>query len=311
MTQSWDTEKSDVLATYARARCKRGIGLVRLKQDCPEEYDAFLRVALFFATDAGRAVCRSHGAILAALTTFLAGEGSWVMATTTALFDALEREGLVMQKEGTYLVSLPSGFPPTLSEALTFLENEASQTRLRTQQIRAMLQEKNRRVNTKKQIPVDAVFDEAMMREALKEAQVAYEEGEVPVGAVLTCGKTLIARDHNRVIATHDATAHAEMRVLKASLDTFNSERLPSETTLYVTLEPCPMCAGALLLARVSRVVWGASDRHAGAMGSRLMLQDATLLNWKARTTSGVLKGECEALLGEFFSRVREKKEDH
>ena len=311
MTQSWDTEKSDVLATYARARCKRGIGLVRLKQDCPEEYDAFLRVALFFATDAGRAVCRSHGAILAALTTFLAGEGSWVMATTTALFDALEREGLVMQKEGTYLVSLPSGFPPTLSEALTFLENEASQTRLRTQQIRAMLQEKNRRVNTKKQIPVDAVFDEAMMREALKEAQVAYEEGEVPVGAVLTCGKTLIARDHNRVIATHDATAHAEMRVLKASLDTFNSERLPSETTLYVTLEPCPMCAGALLLARVSRVVWGASDRQAGAMGSRLMLQDATLLNWKARTTSGVLKGECEALLGEFFSRVREKKEDY
>lgn len=311
MTESGDTEKRDVLATYARARCKRGIGLVRLKQDCPEEYDAFLRVALFFATDAGRAVCRSHEAIFAALTTFLAGEGSWVMATTTALFDALEREGLVMQKEGTYHVSLPPGFPPTLSEALTFLENEASQTRLRTQQIRAMLQEKNRRVNTKKQIPVDAAFDEAMMREALKEAHLAYEEGEVPVGAVLTQGKTLIARDHNRVIATHDATAHAEMRVLKTSLDTFNSERLPPETTLYVTLEPCPMCAGALLLARVSRVVWGASDRQAGAMGSRLLLQDAALLNWKARTTSGVLKGECEALLGEFFSRVREKKEDH
>ena len=311
MTESGDTEKSDVLATYARARCKRGIGLVRLKQDCPEEYDAFLRVALFFATDAGRAVCRSHEAIFAALTTFLAGEGSWVMETTTALFDALEREGLVMQKEGTYHVSLPPGFPPTLSEALTFLENEASQTRLRTQQIRAMLQEKNRRVNTKKQIPVDAAFDEAMMREALKEAHLAYEEGEVPVGAVLTQGKTLIARDHNRVIATHDATAHAEMRVLKTSLDTFNSERLSPETTLYVTLEPCPMCAGALLLARVSRVVWGASDRQAGAMGSRLLLQDAALLNWKARTTSGVLKGECEALLGEFFSRVREKKEDH
>ena len=311
MTESGDTEKSDVLATYARARCKRGIGLVRLKQDCPEEYDAFLRVALFFATDAGRAVCRSHEAIFAALTTFLAGVGSWVMETTTALFDALEREGLVMQKEGTYHVSLPPGFPPTLSEALTFLENEASQTRLRTQQIRAMLQEKNRRVNTKKQIPVDAAFDEAMMREALKEAHLAYEEGEVPVGAVLTQGKTLIARDHNRVIATHDATAHAEMRVLKTSLDTFNSERLSPETTLYVTLEPCPMCAGALLLARVSRVVWGASDRQAGAMGSRLLLQDAALLNWKARTTSGVLKGECEALLGEFFSRVREKKEDH
>ena len=308
MTESWDTEKSDVLATYARARCKRGIGLVRLKQDCPEEYDAFLRVALFFATDAGRAVCRSHGAIFAALTTFLAGEGSWVMATTTALFDALEREGLVRQKEGTYHVSLPSGFPPTLSEALTFLENEAGQTRLRTQQIRAMLQEKNRRVNTKKQIPVDAVFDEAMMREALKEAHLAYEEGEVPVGAVLTRGKILIARDHNRVAAMRDATAHAEMRVLKAALDGLNSERLPPETTLYVTLEPCPMCAGALLLSRVRRVVWGASDSLAGAMGSRLTLQEVASLNWKADTAGGVLQSECEALLERFFSRLRQKR---
>lgn len=311
MTESGDTEKSDVLATYARARCKRGIGLVRLKQDCPEEYDAFLRVALFFATDAGRAVCRSRGAIFAALTTFLRGEGSWVKAEAPELLEALEHEGYVTQNKGSYHVTARLGLTLTLSEVLAFLENEANRMQRQKQQIRAMLQEKNRRINAKPIEPADEAFDEAMMREALKEAQVAYEEGEVPVGAVLTCGKTLIARDHNRVIATHDATAHAEMRVLKTSLDTFNSERLPSETTLYVTLEPCPMCAGALLLARVSRVVWGASDRQAGAMGSRLMLQDAALLNWKARTTSGVLKGECEALLGEFFSRVREKKEDH
>lgn len=311
MTESGDTEKSDVLATYARARCKRGIGLVRLKQDCPEEYDAFLRVALFFATDAGRAVCRLRGAIFAALTTFLRGEGSWVKAEAPELLEALEHEGYVTQNKGSYHVTARLGLTLTLSEVLAFLENEANRMQRQKQQIRAMLQEKNRRINAKPIEPADEAFDEAMMREALKEAQVAYEEGEVPVGAVLTCGKTLIARDHNRVIATHDATAHAEMRVLKTSLDTFNSERLPSETTLYVTLEPCPMCAGALLLARVSRVVWGASDRQAGAMGSRLMLQDAALLNWKARTTSGVLKGECEALLGEFFSRVREKKEDH
>lgn len=311
MTESGDTEKSDVLATYARARCKRGIGLVRLKQDCPEEYDAFLRVALFFATDAGRAVCRSHEAIFVALTTFLAGEGSWVKAEAPELLEALEHEGYGTQNKGSYHVTARLGLTLTLSEVLAFLENEANRMQRQKQQIRAMLQKKNRRINAKPIEPADEAFDEAMMREALKEAQVAYEEGEVPVGAVLTCGKTLIARDHNRVIATHDATAHAEMRVLKTSLDTFNSERLPSETTLYVTLEPCPMCAGALLLARVSRVVWGASDRQAGAMGSRLMLQDAALLNWKARTTSGVLKGECEALLGEFFSRVREKKEDH
>lgn len=311
MTESGDTEKSDVLATYARARCKRGIGLVRLKQDCPEEYDAFLRVALFFASDGAQAHSFSPDALCAFLTTFLRGEGSWVKAEAPELLEALEHEGHVTQNKGSYHVTARLGLTLTLSEVLAFLENEANRMQRQKQQIRAMLQEKNRRINAKPIEPADEAFDEAMMREALKEAQVAYEEGEVPVGAVLTCGKTLIARDHNRVIATHDATAHAEMRVLKTSLDIFNSERLLSETTLYVTLEPCPMCAGALLLARVSRVVWGASDRQAGAMGSRLMLQDAALLNWKARTTSGVLKGECEALLGEFFSRVREKKEDH
>lgn len=311
MTGAIDTDDKAVLATYARARRKCGIGLARLKENGPKEYDAFLRVALFFASDGAQAHSFSPDALCAFLTTFLRGEGSWVKAEAPELLEALEHEGYVTQSKGSYHVTARLGLTLTLSEVLAFLENEANRMQRQKQQIRAMLQEKNRRVNAKPIEPADEAFDEAMMREALKEAQVAYEEGEVPVGAVLTCGKTLIARDHNRVIATHDATAHAEMRVLKTSLDTFNSERLPSETTLYVTLEPCPMCSGALLLARVSRVVWGASDRQAGAMGSRLMLQDAALLNWKARTTSGVLKGECEALLGEFFSRVREKKEDH
>lgn len=311
MTGAIDTDDKAVLATYARARRKCGIGLARLKENGPKEYDAFLRVALFFASDGAQAHSFSPDALCAFLTTFLRGEGSWVKAEAPELLEALEHEGYVTQNKGSYHVTACLGLTLTLSEVLVFLEKEANRMRRQKQQIRATLQEKNRRVNAKPIEPADEAFDEAMMREALKEAQVAYEEGEVPVGAVLTCGKTLIARDHNRVIATHDATAHAEMRVLKTSLDTFNSERLPSETTLYVTLEPCPMCAGALLLARVSRVVWGASDRQAGAMGSRLMLQDAALLNWKAHTTSGVLKGECEALLGEFFSRVREKKEGH
>lgn len=311
MTGAIDTDDKAVLATYARARRKCGIGLARLKENGPKEYDAFLRVALFFASDGAQAHSFSPDALCAFLTTFLRGEGSWVKAEAPELLEALEHEGYVTQNKGSYHVTARLGLTLTLSEVLAFLENEANRMQRQKQQIRAMLQEKNRRINAKPIEPADEAFDEAMMREALKEAQVAYEEGEVPVGAVLTCGKTLIARDHNRVIATHDATAHAEMRVLKTSLDTFNSERLPSETTLYVTLEPCPMCAGALLLARVSRVVCGASDRQAGAMGSRLMLQDAALLNWKARTTSGVLKGECEALLSEFFSRVREKKEDY
>ena len=188
MTESGDTEKSDVLATSARARCKRGIGLARLKENGPKEYDAFLRVALFFASDGAQARSFSPDALCAFLTTFLRGEGSWVKPEAPELLEALEHEGYVTQNKGSYHVTARLGLTLTLSEVLAFLENEANRMQRQKQQIRAMLQEKNRRVNAKPIEPADDAFDEAMMREALKEAQVAYEEGEVPVGAVLTSG---------------------------------------------------------------------------------------------------------------------------
>ncbi len=140
-----------------------------------------------------------------------------------------------------------------------------------------------------------------------REAQVAYEEGEVPVGAVLTCGKTLIARDHNRVIATHDATAHAEMRVLKTSLDTFNSERLPSETTLYVTLEPCPMCAGAAVNARIENIYFGAYDKKNGACGSVADIPNSGF-TFAPNVIGGIMEDECSELLRQFFRRLRESR---
>ena len=148
------------------------------------------------------------------------------------------------------------------------------------------------------------------MKHAMTRAKAAAALGEVPIGAVIVKDGKIVSSGKNMREIKANALLHAEITAIDRACKRLGAWRL-CDCTLYVTLEPCPMCAGALLLARVSRVVWGASDRQAGAMGSRLMLQDAALLNWKARTTSGVLKGECEARLGEFFSRVREKKEDH
>ncbi len=147
--------------------------------------------------------------------------------------------------------------------------------------------------------------DAAWMREALAEARRAGAEGEVPVGAVLVGGGRVLARDHNRRERLHDPTAHAEMLVITAAAAALESWRLV-DTTLYVTLEPCSMCAGAIVLARVPRVVFGALDPKAGAGGSVLDLLRHPRLNHRAEVAGGVLGDECGALLVDFFAARRQ-----
>jgi len=146
--------------------------------------------------------------------------------------------------------------------------------------------------------------DAHFMREALREARRAAAEGEVPVGAVLVHGGDVIARDHNRRERLHDPTAHAEMLVITSAAAELASWRL-LDCTLYVTLEPCAMCAGAIVLGRVPRVVYGAPDPKAGAAGSVLDLVRHPRLNHRAEVTGGVLADECGALLVEFFASRR------
>lgn len=146
--------------------------------------------------------------------------------------------------------------------------------------------------------------DEKWMREALVLARMAEAAGEVPVGAVLVKDGNLVGSGWNQPIGAHDPTAHAEVLALRAAAKLAGNYRLTG-TTLYVTLEPCAMCAGALVHARVARLVYGAADPKAGAAGSVFNLAQADKLNHRLEVVGGVMAGECRDLLKDFFSRRR------
>ncbi len=140
----------------------------------------------------------------------------------------------------------------------------------------------------------------AFMGEALAEAELAFREGEVPIGAVLVRQGRVLARDHNRTEQERDPTAHAEVLALRRAGRLLGDWRLEG-TVLYVTVEPCPMCAGALVLARVPLVVYGARDPKWGAVGSLYNLLQERRLNHRAEVIEGVREQECAALLRRFF----------
>lgn len=146
--------------------------------------------------------------------------------------------------------------------------------------------------------------DTDFMLSALEQAAAATAAGEVPVGAVLVLNDAIIARGHNRPIGACDPTAHAEIEALRAGARQLGSYRL-NDTTLYVTLEPCMMCAAALLLARVRRVVFGAFDPVAGAAGSRTDVFRSYAVNHRIDVFGGVLETRCAELLRGFFERRR------
>ena len=148
--------------------------------------------------------------------------------------------------------------------------------------------------------------DEGFMRQALREAKRALQEEEVPVGAVVVREARIVARAHNRPLHLHDPSAHAEILALRRTARKLGNYRLP-DCTLYVTIEPCAMCAGAIVQARLRRVVFGASDAKAGASGSALTVLNHPKLNHQAEVSGGLLADECVALLREFFRRKRKK----
>jgi tRNA(adenine34) deaminase len=147
--------------------------------------------------------------------------------------------------------------------------------------------------------------DDFFMEQALAEAWAAAAAGEVPVGAILVEDGEVIARGHNLRETLSDPTAHAEVVVLRQAAEARGTWHLDN-TTLYVTLEPCPMCAGALVLARVGRLVYGIADPKAGAAGSLMNLVQDERLNHRLEVTTGVLAGECAEVIRDFFRKRRE-----
>jgi len=145
---------------------------------------------------------------------------------------------------------------------------------------------------------------ERFMRAALEEAQAAMEEDEAPIGAVVVRGGRVIARAHNQREQLRDPTAHAEMIAITQAAAALGSWRL-EDCTLYVTLEPCPMCAGAILQARIPRLVYGAADPKAGAVRSLFRLLNDARLNHRAEVVSGVLAQPCGEMLTRFFQKQR------
>jgi len=148
--------------------------------------------------------------------------------------------------------------------------------------------------------------DEYFMRLAMREAELASEHGDVPIGAVLARAGEVIATGRNERELRQDPTAHAEILALREAAQALGSWRV-LETTLYVTLEPCAMCAGAIVLARVPRVVYGASDPKAGACGSVLDVLSEPRLNHRPEVRGGLLGEECGALLSAFFALRRSR----
>jgi tRNA(adenine34) deaminase len=140
--------------------------------------------------------------------------------------------------------------------------------------------------------------DEYFMKKALQEAEIAFEKDEIPVGAVIVVNNTVIARTHNLTELLHDVTAHAEMQAITSAANFLGGKYL-KDCTLYVTLEPCQMCAGALYWSQISKIVFGASDEKRGyiAMG--------TQIHPKTEVVSGVLEKECAALMTSFFQKKR------
>ncbi|HMN43176.1 MAG TPA: tRNA adenosine(34) deaminase TadA [Povalibacter sp.] len=154
-----------------------------------------------------------------------------------------------------------------------------------------------------------AEIDAHWMRHAIRLAQMAQAAGEVPVGAVIVKDGNLLAEGWNRPISTSDPTAHAEMIALRAAAQNIGNYRL-LDTTLYVTLEPCAMCASAMVHARVKRLVYAATDPRAGAAGSVFNIVQHAALNHRLDMTTGVLAGECSGLLRSFFAARRQVREN-
>lgn len=145
------------------------------------------------------------------------------------------------------------------------------------------------------------------MKAALKEAKKAYKKGEVPVGCVIVKNGKIIAKGHNKKEGRRDPLAHAEMIAIRKASKRLSSWRL-LDTVLYVTLEPCAMCAGGIISSRIPRVVFGIRDEKAGALVSTISLLDNKSLNHHPKVTEGVLKEESKTLMEEFFKDIRKRK---
>lgn len=241
---------------------------------------------------------------------FLKEAGDWMRVEPDTLWSALQSSGFLRDEEGNrFRVASLSRPGVTYSRLLDELDSARSILTMRRARLREALQTKNRQVNApqNERPQVETPEDRQFMALAIEEAKKAEELDEVPIGSVVVLDGKVIASGFNRTRTDADPTAHAEVLALREAARALGNARLP-ETTLYVTVEPCPMCAGAIMQARCARVVFGASDEKIGALGSALNLFTIEGMNHKSAILRGVLADEAKALMQEFFQRRREEE---
>ena len=158
-------------------------------------------------------------------------------------------------------------------------------------------------------LPIWSEADLAFMRQAFRQAELAYDAGEVPIGCVIVQEGRIVGRGHNQVEQLHDPTAHAEILAITAACETLENWRLEN-CTLYITLEPCPMCAGAILNARVARIVYAVPDQRFGACGTRTNVIEGNALNRAVLVQGGLQAQDSLELIRQFFQEMRARKGD-
>ena len=271
----------------------------------PDRLDALFRGALLAASNA----VENHAGLVnfkRRLASFLLKFGGWLAADAVAVTDMMASCGVISVTEGRVQVQmrLPAyradAFEVFTGRLTELLAEEAALRKAR----RAALQEKNRTVNARSAPVADEAADRLIMQEAVAEAQAAAARGEVPVGAVLAMEGNIVARAGNRVRELKDPTAHAEVLAIRKAAAALGSERLTG-AVLYVTLEPCAMCAAAAAHARIGRIVWGADDPERGAVASTVNVMEATHMTTQPAVTRGVEACACSKLLKDFFAAKR------
>lgn len=293
-------------AHYNRLSLRNGVSLSGLARN-PLDLQVFFVTALFFVSEAGRDSEVDQEDFLARLEYFRSHHAAWLAGSAEEIYEHMQACGLVVPTDTQvhFCAPVSKEFPDTQAVVSCWQELEAERVR-RRHRVRAQLQAKNREINAPKAIEVDPELDRRLMQEALRMAQLAYENDEVPVGAVIAMDGNIVAAASNEVITRHDPTAHAEVLVIRKAAACLGNERLVG-ATLYVTLEPCPMCAAACSMARIARVVWGADDPECGGMRGAIDVAARAHLNHRPEMTPGVRRAECEKILQDFFKSKRKK----
>lgn len=283
---------------------RRGVALSGIGRN-PYDLDVFFQTALYFVSAGARESTMPRDAFFVRLEDFLTRHAAWLVASVEEVDELMQTCGCVaLHDEQVSLSVSAASDAPTPEEVLALWEQADAERAKRRARFKAQLQEKNRRVNSPKGMPVDPEVDRELMHEAIRAAQVARESGEVPVGAVIALDGNIVASAGNETIKRHDPTAHAEIVAIRKAAAALGNERLTG-TVLYVTLEPCAMCAAAVAHARIARVVWGADDPVSGAMRSVVDVAAKARMNHHAEQTAGVEREACEELLKTFFRERR------